>query len=92
MMQTDVKAASLAASGTAYDGPTRVKGIVIYSNADTVGEVTLKDGGSSGTTMFSIPAPNAETLTNILIPGEGIKFTSNVYAALTSCEVVVFYG
>jgi hypothetical protein len=91
-MQTDVKAASLSESGTAYAGPTRVKGLVIYTNADTVAEVVLRDGGETGTIRFSIPAPNAEGLMNIVIPGEGIRFTTDVYADLTSCEVVVFYG
>lgn len=92
MMQTDVKAASLAASGTAYAGPTRVKGLVVHTTADTAATITLKDGGSGGTTVFTISAPNADTLTNILIPGEGIKFQTDVYVALTSCTAVVFYG
>ena len=91
-MQTDVKAASLSTSGTVYDGPTRVKGLVIHTNGDTAATITLQDGGAGGTTIFTLPAPNGDTLTNILIPGEGIKFKSSVYASLTSCEVVVFYG
>lgn len=92
MMQTDVKAASLSASGTVYNGPTRVKGLIVHTTADTAATITLKDGGSGGTTVFTIDAPNADTLTNILIPGEGLKFQTNVYATLVSCDVVVFYG
>lgn len=92
MMQTDVKAASLSASGTIFAGPTRVKGLIVHTNGDTAATLTLKDGGSSGTTVFTIPAPNGDTFTSILIPGEGIKFNTDAYATLVSCEVVVFYG
>lgn len=92
MMQTDVKAASLSASGTAFAGPTRVKGLVVHTTGDTAASIELLNGGASGTSMFSIDLPNADTVSNIWIPGEGIKFSTDVYATLVSCDVVVFYG
>ena len=90
-MQTDVKAKSLAASGSIYGDRARVKGIIISPGA-SAGSVDLKDGGSGGTTIISITTvANGETF-NALIPGEGVLFSTNVYATLTNASVTVFYG
>jgi hypothetical protein len=90
-MQTDVKAKSLAASGSIYGGRTRVKGIIISPGA-SAGSVDLKDGGSGGTTVLSITTvANGETF-NALIPGEGVLFETSVYATLSNASVTVFYG
>jgi len=92
MMQTDVKAASLTESGTAFAGRTRVRGIVI-SDTNTAGQLILRDGGVTGTIKFQLDTPNAAFVSNILIPGEGILFETDVYAEITSlASVVVFYG
>lgn len=89
-MQTDVKAVAVAATGSAYAARTRVKGIVVsYASGGTV---LLKDGGASGTTAFSFTAPAAAGSVNIVIPGEGILFSTNVYATLTDATITVFYG
>lgn len=90
MMQTDVQAASLASTNTAYAGRTRVRGLVIsYASGGTV---VLKDGGASGTTMFSFTAPAAAGSINVIIPGEGILFRTDVHATLSSATIVAFYG
>ena len=92
MMQTDVKAASLTESGTAFAGRTRVRGIVI-SDTNTAGQLILRDGGVTGTIKFQLDTPNASFVSNILIPGAGILFETDVYAEITSlASVVVFYG
>ena len=49
-VQTDVKAGSLAASGTVFAGRTRVRGLIIEPGA-SAGSVVLKDGGAGGTTI-----------------------------------------
>jgi hypothetical protein len=90
MMQTDVKAKSLAASGVVFAGPTRVKGLTV--SFATGGTVELKDGGSGGTSVFTYTAPAAAGTVNIVIPGEGVKFNTSVYAVLTDATVVAFYG
>jgi hypothetical protein len=89
-MQYDVKAAERATSGTAFGAPTRVKGLVV--SFATGGTVELKDGGSSGTSRFKYTAPAAAGTTNILIPGEGIRFNTDVYVALADATATVFYG
>jgi hypothetical protein len=89
-IQYDVKAAERTTSGTAYADRTRVKGIVV--SFATGGTVELKDGGASGTSRFKYTAPAAAGTTNILIPGEGILFETDVYVTLTSATATVFYG
>lgn len=90
-MQTDVKAKSLAASGSVFGGRTRVKGLVITPGA-SAGSVELKDGGSGGTSVFTINTIANGQVESILIPGEGVLFSTNVYATLTNATVTVFYG
>ena len=92
-MQTDVKSATVGtSSGTAVSGRVRVKSLVITSTA-TAGSVTLKDGGSSGVTMMVINTPAVAGLHNVLLPGEGIVFTTDVYVALSNATyATVMYG
>ena len=93
-MQTDVKAKSLTDSGSIFGGPARVKGIVVTCGS-TASSLTLKDGGSSGTTVMTITTPAAAGIQNILIPGEGVKFNTSIYATFADANVAattVFYG
>ena len=91
-MQTDVKAASNTASATFYAGPTRVRGIVVTSGS-SAGTLVVKDGGSSGATKLTINTPAAAGIQNVLIPGEGVRFDTDVYVALTNVTAAtVFYG
>jgi hypothetical protein len=91
MMQYDVNAAALLDTNSiAY--PARLKGLVISYTAGT-GSVILKDGGSSGTVKFSFTAPaTTNGAINIVIPGEGIRFATSIYASVTGATVTVFYG
>jgi hypothetical protein len=91
MMQTDVKAKSLSTSDSVYGDRTRVKGLVITPGG-SAGSVILKNGGTSGTTILTInTVANGETF-NVLIPGEGVLFSTDVYATLSNATVTVFYG
>lgn len=90
MMQTDVSSAERTTSGTAYGAPTRVRGMLI--SFASAGTVELKDGGSSGTSRFKYTAPAAAGSISVLLPGQGIRFDTDVYAALTNATVTVFYG
>jgi hypothetical protein len=91
MMQTDVKAISLAASGSVFGSRTRVKGMVIEPGGST-GSIILRDGGSGGTIVLTINTPAAGQVSNVLIPGEGVLFLTDVYASLSNAKVTVFYG
>lgn len=92
-MQTDVSVKSLANSNTIYGGRTRVRGVLVTPGSAN-GSVTLKDGGSGGTTILTIPTvANGESF-NVDIPGNGVLFQTDVYATLagTGTAVTVFYG
>ena len=95
VMQADVKSVHLNASGSAVSYATRVKGFSICATASTSGTLLLKDGGSSGTTLLEIDIPSNSNPNSFytLIPGEGIRFTTNVYATLTNiASVTIYYG
>jgi hypothetical protein len=87
-MQTDVRGISLAASGTISAYPTRIRGLVVEPGA-SAGSVIIKDGGSSGTTLFTIAG--GETF-NIVVPGQGVWCRTSAYATLSNAKVTVFYG
>jgi hypothetical protein len=90
-MQTDVSGKSLAASGAISATPTRVRGLVIEPGG-SIGSVIIKDGGSGGTTLFTInTVANGETF-NVVIPGQGVWCKTSAYATLSNAKVTVFYG
>lgn len=89
-MQTDVKAAQVTTTNPVFGAPTRVKGITIsYASGGTV---VLKDGGASGVTRYSFTAPAVAGVVHVIVPGEGIRFDTDVHATLSSATVVVYYG
>ena len=90
-MQTDVMTAVVSVTGTAYAARTRVRGLLIVPSA-SAGSVVLRDGGASGTTMFSIAtAANGEPF-SVVIPANGVLFETDVHATLSNAAVTVFYG
>ena len=92
MMQTDVLSATRTSDGTIVGGPARIKGVLITTSS-TAGSVVLKDGGSSGTVRMTLNTPAVAEMFNALLPGEGVRFTSNVYLDVTNVDsVTVFYG
>ena len=93
MMQTDVLASHVEATGTMVSGRTRVKGYQCLSGG-TAGDIIFRDGGASGPIrlQFNVPANTNNPFAN-LIPGEGILFTTDVHVTLpTLAKVTVFYG
>lgn len=94
-MQYDVKAKHTNTSASISDQPTRVKGFSVCATASTAGTLLLKDGGSGGTTLIELDIPSNSNPNSfyVLVPGEGVRFTTNVYASLTGISsVTVFYG
>ncbi len=94
-MQDDVKATAIAAGQTnaaVFAGPARIKGMVVAIPA-AGGTLVLRDG-SGGTIRFSFVAPAGDaTVTNVLVPGEGIRCDSGIYATTPAdMPVTVFYG
>ena len=94
MMQTDVKATHLDASGVIFAGPTRVKGFSI-SPGGTAGEVQFYDNATtnSGTIRLTLNVSTNQALDSLAIPGEGIRFDIGVYVSMpASTHLTVYYG
>jgi len=100
-MQTDVLASvPLTASGQFASQNSagniqscRVKAIYIVPGA-SAGSVVLTDGGASGSTRMTVNTVGSVTQpTYLLMPGEGVRFSTNVYATVTGIgSVTIFYG
>jgi hypothetical protein len=94
MMQYDVKATAIAAAQTdapVFASRSRIKGLVVSVPAGG-GTLSLKDG-AAGTTAFSLVAPAAAGVVNVVVPGEGILCENGIYATTpANMTVTVFYG
>jgi len=90
-MQTDVKALSLAASGAVTDTRARVRGFIIEPGV-SAGSVVFKDGGASGTTLFTVNTLAGGETFNSLMPAEGVLFQTSMYVALSNAKITVFYA
>lgn len=99
-MQTDVLASAVRTddgvlnnqAGNAI-GRCRVKSIYVVPSG-TAGSVVFKDGSSTGSTVLTVnTVASATQPTYLLLPGEGVVFTSGVYVDVTSIgSVMVFYA
>ena len=99
-MQTDVLASAVRTTdGQLLDqaGDTiiraRVKSIYIVPAA-TAGSVVFKDGGTGGTIRLTLnTVASATQPTYLLLPGEGLLFSTNIFVDVTNIgSVMVFYG
>jgi hypothetical protein len=99
-MQTDVLASAIrtddgVVNNQAGDalGRVRIKAVYIVPAA-SAGSVIFKDGGASGTTRMTLNTVGSVTEpTYLLLPGEGVLFSTSVYVDVTSIgSVMVFYG
>ena len=87
----DVQSTKATANGSIFGGPARVRG-VYYVGTSGAGSITLKNGGSSGTSTIVIDTP-ASGYGTIPVPGDGVLFTTNVYANLVNItSLTVFYA
>ena len=90
---TNVFAVHTETTGTMYAGATNLAGYQCLSGG-TAGDVIFRDGGASGTILlqFNIPANTNNPFAN-LIPGNGIRFNTNVHVTLpTAAKVTIFCG
>jgi hypothetical protein len=81
------------ATGTIYAGATNLAGYQIAPGG-TAGEIVFRDGGSGGTVRLRLNIPAAPlTPISTLIPGNGIRFTTNIHVTLpASAAVTIFCG
>ncbi len=99
-MQTDVLA-SVPITGTGQFtnqtpvalGRTRIKAVYMIPSG-TARSVVFRDCGSGGTTVMTLnTVASATQPTYMLMPGEGVLFSTNIYVDVTNIGfVMVFYG
>jgi hypothetical protein len=90
---TNVFSAHRDATGTIYAGATNLAGFQMLSGG-TAGEIVFRDGGSGGTVLLRLNIPaNTNNPVSTLIPGNGIRFTTNIHVTLpASAAVTIFCG
>ena len=96
MMQTDVKAAHIEATGTVVSGRNRLKAYHCISGG-TAGDIIFRDGGASGTVRLQFNIGTGTQPITLSIPGEGILFTTDIHVTLPGvapnvAKVTTFYG
>jgi len=91
-MQTDVKAAHTDATGTIVSGRNRLKGYQCLSGG-TAGDVTIRDGGASGTIRLQFNISTNLVAFGLPVPGEGILYYTDMHVTLPAgAKITVFYG
>jgi hypothetical protein len=99
-MQTDILASAVRTDDGVLNNQAgdaiarcRVKSVYIVPSG-TAGSVVFKDGSSSGTTRLTVnTVASATQPTYLLLPGEGLLFSTGVYVDVTSIgSVMVFYA
>jgi hypothetical protein len=90
---TNVFAAHADATGTIYAGATNLAGYQALAGG-SAGEIVFRDGGASGTILLKINIPaNTNNPFSNLIPGNGIRFSTNIHVTLpTNASVTIFCG
>ena len=96
---SDVKTTRGTASFAIFAGPGRILGIYYVADS-TAGTITIKDGGSSGTSIAVFDTPKGAAATAgenwaqyIPIPGDGLYCRTSGYATLSGvAKVTIFYG
>ena len=89
---TNVFAAHADATGKIYAGATNLAGYQLASGG-VAGEIVFRDGGSGGTVLLRVNITVNTAVISTLLPGNGIRFTTDIYVTLpASAAVTIFCG
>lgn len=95
---TPIKTTRLTSSGAIFAGPCKILSIYFVSDT-TAGSITIKDGGSGGTSLavFDTPVGGSSAgepaFYQIDLPGLGLRCESSGYATLSNVDMVtIIYG
>lgn len=89
---TNVFSAHADATGVVYAGATNLGGYQLASGG-TAGEIVFRDGGASGTIRLRVNITVNTAVISTLIPGNGIRFNTNIHVTLpTNAVVTIFCG
>lgn len=89
---TNVFSKHADATGTIYNGATNLAGYQLASGG-VAGEIVFRDGGSGGTELLRVNITVNTAVISTLIPGNGIRFNTNVHVTLPAgAGVTIFCG
>lgn len=92
MAGSDVKSATATASGTLFAGPARLRHVMVKAASTGTPQIVFKDGGASGTTVLTADFVTSSNQ-DIPFPDEGMKFSTDVYVALTNIDrITILYS
>ena len=79
-------------TGTVATGAFYVKAYHCISGG-TAGDVIFRDGGASGTIVFQFNIGTGTQPINLLLPGAGILFETDIHVTLpATAKITTFYG
>ena len=81
----DVKSVRVTATGAVFAGRTRLRGIILASDAGGAGTIILQDNTDS-TTLFQADVPNGDVF-SMNIPEDGILFESGMTTSAIGANV-----
>ena len=84
-MKSDVKAVRVTATGAVFAGRTRLRGLILASDAGGAGTIVLQDNSDS-TTLFQGDCPNGDVFA-FNIPEDGVVFPGGMkVSTITNIE------
>ena len=84
-MKSDVKAVRVTATGAVFAGRTRLRGLILASDAGGAGTIVLQDNSDS-TTLFQGDCPNGDVFA-FNIPEDGVVFPGGLkVSTITNIE------
>ena len=80
-------------TGTVFTGASYLRSISCLGTS-TAGHLEFRDGGATGTLLLEVSVPgNANNVSNVLIPGPGILFTTDCHVTMPAgYHVTTFQG
>lgn len=90
-MTCPIHAVTVTATGTAYGGRARLKGMNYIATA-TAGSIVIRDGGASGAVILNLATPAVADSYDLIIPDDGILCSTNMHVTLTNVtSLTMFY-
>lgn len=86
MSSSNIQSVQKTATAQAVNGRVRLLG-VYFTHSATPATLTLKSGGTSGTTRLVVTSPAVAGSQDLIIPDAGILFESGVHITLSSAEI-----
>ena len=84
-MKSDVKAVRVTGAGAVFAGRTRLRGLILASDAGGAGTIVLQDNSDS-TTLFQGDCPNGDVFA-FNIPEDGVVFPGGMkVSTITNIE------